>query len=208
MESFKVIINTETAEVCSVESFINKVNTGLNRNAYTVGKVYGEPDEEECGSDGSESEQEQVRELVTEQYLEGLVQRVIALELAEKVQDRVNTTVRAQLETYENTIRFLNQNVLDLKRYTLGELDNVVKGLKRNRGGADPKPTRGRGRPKKTDNSVPSNTGVRRGRGRPRKTDKVPPEIQELDKSINRVIAGAESTSKRRGRGRPRKTAA
>ena len=192
MKEYKVIINTETGIICTVETFVRNVNEE-QKSAYTVGKIYGEgkiyeseelPSQEQVNQpitnhllhriSALEDSRDSIRKLLEECLIEP--RRIIALEEARHNQSQINNT--------------MNVAYNELKEYTLQQIDNIIKEiyLQRLMRGSKNKTPEQNVRTHGERNIIQQNpeSGVKRGRGRPR-------------------IVTTTVKSKKQGRGRPKK---
>lgn len=125
MTEYKVIINMDTKEVCSVEMFVRNVNKELKyeSSGYTVGKVFEEPwnteNPPEFSEPGSERQEKDVLENIIQHidrirdYIELnakndeiLTKRIVTLEEVRNNQVQINDTFT---EAYIRTTRMIGE---------------------------------------------------------------------------------------------------
>ena len=195
MKEYKVIINTETGIICTVETFVRNVNEE-QKSAYIVGKIYGDGKIREESEELPSSEQvnrpltnhllhrisaledsrDSIRKLLEECLIEP--RRIIALEEARHNQAQINNT--------------MNEAYNELKEYTLSQIDNIIKEIylqRQMRGGQGKTPE----------------INVKSGRGRPRKVFPSKFDISDRREEARPRVVTTTVKSKKRGRGRPRK---
>jgi hypothetical protein len=125
MTEYKVIINVDTKEVCSVETFVRNVNKELKyeSSGYTVGKVFEEPWDIDNPPEFSEPEPEKQEEYTLENIIqhvnrlqsyinldakndEILTKRIVTLEEVRNNQVQINNTFT---EAYIRTTRMIGE---------------------------------------------------------------------------------------------------
>lgn len=201
MKEYKVIINTETGEVCSVETFVRNVNEE-HKSAYTVGKIYGASDETSAIQEPDQSNM----------TLSGLFNRISALEEA---RDTMRATLERNIfdprririleEARENQAQIndtMNTAYEELRQYTLLQIDNIIQELYIHK--------------KRLEEHLGLNSdlNLKTQRGHPKKTIKKIPEPDEKEEAVRRLAIletrsglNEQPKDKKRGRGRPNSAA-